>query len=73
MRKPATKHMTAVRHLRRYLNGSLDLAFNCNKGQFAIHVFTDASFAGNPDNRRSTTGYVFLLCEAPISYGEKEA
>ena len=73
MRKPATKHMTAVRHLRRYLNGSLDLAIIYNKRQFVIHGFTDASFAGNPDNRRSTTGYVFLLCGSPISYGEKEA
>lgn len=28
--------------------------------------FTDADYAGNPDMRRSTGGYVFTLCGGPV-------
>ncbi len=69
--KPSTIHMTAAKHLLRYLKGSPDLAIIYKKGQFAMHGYTDASFAANPDNRKSTTGYLFLLGGAPISFGSK--
>ena len=69
--KPAMIHMTAAKHLLRYLKGSPDLAMMYKKGQVAIHGYTDAPFAANPDNGRSTTGYLFLRCGAPISFGAK--
>ena len=53
--------MTAARHLRRHLKGSPDLAIIYKKGAFAIHRYTDCSFAATLHRRRSTTGYVFLL------------
>ena len=56
----------------RYLKGSPDLTIIYKKGQFAMHGYTDASFAANPDNRKSTTAYLFLLGGAAISYGTKE-
>ena len=66
--KPSMIHMTAAKHLLRYLKGSPDLAIICKKEQFAMHGYADASFAANPDNRRSTTGYPFFLGGAPISF-----
>lgn len=40
-------------------------------GKSAVHGYTDASIAANPDNRRSTTSYSFLLGGASTSFGEK--
>ena len=66
--KPAMVHITAAKHLLRYLEGSPDLAIIYKKGQFAMHGYTDAPFAVNPENVRPTTGYLFLLDGAPISF-----
>ena len=33
--------------------------------------YTDASFGANPDNRESTTGYLFFLGGGLISFGSK--
>jgi len=34
--------------------------------------FADANWAGNADNARSTTGYIFYLANGPISWKSKE-
>ena len=39
--------------------------------QLRLVSYTDASFGANPDNRKSTTGYLFFLGGAPISFGSK--
>ena len=41
------------------------------RGQLRLAAFTDSSFGANPDNGRSTTGYLFFLAGGPISYGAK--
>ena len=33
--------------------------------------YTDASFGANPDNRKSTTGYLFFLGGGLTSFGSK--
>ncbi|CAB1102440.1 unnamed protein product [Ectocarpus sp. CCAP 1310/34] len=38
---------------------------------FRLSCFTDSSFGANPDNGRSTTGYLFFLGGGLISYGAK--
>lgn len=53
-RKPAKVHMSAAKHVLRYLKGSTDLPIIYKQGQFQLHAYTDASFAANPDNRKST-------------------
>ena len=69
--KPAMIIMTAAKHLLRYLKGSPELVIIYKKGQFAIHGYTNAPFAATSDNRRSTTGYLFFLCGAPIRFGSR--
>lgn len=66
---PSTVHMAAAKRLLRYLKGRPDLAITYKKGNFGLSGYTDASFAANPDNRRSTTGYIFMFCGAPVSFG----
>ena len=55
--KPPTAHMTAAKHLLRYLKGLPDLVITCKKGQFTINGYTDACFAAYSDNVKSTTSY----------------
>ena len=63
--------MTAAKHALRYLHGTPDLPITYRKGQLRLVSYTDASFGANPDNRKSTTGYLFFLGGAPISFGSK--
>ncbi|CAB1096983.1 unnamed protein product [Ectocarpus sp. CCAP 1310/34] len=68
---PAQVHMAAAKHLLRYLRGTPDLPIVYKKGKFRLSCFTDSSFGANPDNGRSTTGYLFFLGGGLISYGAK--
>ena len=69
------QHVKEVKHLLRYLKGSIKhgLVYRSNaKGQFDLHAYTDADFAGGalPDGK-STSGYVFFLAGGPISWQSK--
>ena len=52
----------------RYLKGRPQLDITYRSGKFEIHAWADASFAQDLVKRRSTSGYLFLLAGAPISY-----
>lgn len=70
MANPGLEHWTALKWLLRYLKGSahLGLVFSaCNDG-VVLNGFVDSDFAGNIDNRKSTTSYVFTLCGTCISW-----
>ena len=69
--RPAEVHMTAAKHVLRYLRGMPELPITYRKGQLRLVSYTDASFGANPDNRKSTTGYPFFLGGAPITFGSK--
>ncbi|CAM9115162.1 unnamed protein product [Ectocarpus sp. 13 AM-2016] len=57
--------------LLRYLRGNPVLPIVYKRGQFRLAALTDSSFGANPDNGRSTTGYLFFLAGGLISYGAK--
>ena len=69
--KPAEIHMTAAKRVLRYLWGTTDLPIVYKRGKFRMVSYTDASFGANPDNRKSTTGYLFFLGGGLISFGSK--
>ena len=69
--KPAEVHMTAAKHALRYLRGTTDLSIVYKRGQFRMVSYTDVSFEANPDNRKSTTGYIFFLGGGLIRFGSK--
>ena len=63
--------MVAAKHALRYLRGTIDLPIVYKRGQFRMVSYTDASFGANPDNRKSTTGYLFFLGGGLICFGSK--
>jgi hypothetical protein len=72
---PSEEHVQHVKHILRYLRGNTKhgLTYRSNaKGQFDLHAYTDADFAGGalPDGK-STSGYVFFLAGGPISWQSK--
>ena len=60
-KNPGMTHWKAVKHLFRYLKGTLDYKLTYAPDPINTELFTtftDADHAGNPDNGRSTGGYV---------------
>ncbi|CAB1106136.1 unnamed protein product [Ectocarpus sp. CCAP 1310/34] len=68
-RNPAQLNMPAAKHVLRYLRGNPVVPIVHRRGQFRLAAFTDSSIGANPDNGRSTTGYLFFLAGGLISYG----
>eukprot|EP00253_Pinus_taeda_P003184 PITA_03184 len=74
--KPRKEHCTAVKRVFRYLRGTSDYGF-CYQGRpgldrvLDIHGFVDADWAGDLDQKRSTSGYVFNLFGGAVSWMSK--
>ena len=70
---PQSTHYAAVLRILRYLNGTLFHGFFYSAQSYLVlHAFSDADWAGDPTDRRSTTGYCFLLASSLISWQSKK-
>ena len=68
---PGKEHWEAVKWILRYLRGSSDECL-CFRGSSPIlKGYTDADMAGDLDNRKSTTGYLFTFSGGAISWQSK--
>lgn len=52
----------------RYLKGTKDVKLQFHKGQINIKGYADADFGNSIIDRRSFTGYVFMMGGGPISW-----
>ncbi|KMQ85293.1 retrovirus-related pol polyprotein from transposon tnt 1-94, partial [Lasius niger] len=69
---PGKIHWTALKRLFRYLKGTLNYKLQFRKdGNKHLEGYCDADWAGEIDKRRSTTGYLFRLQDAAISWKSK--
>ena len=65
-------HLTALKWILRYLRGSLDYKLLLQPSPTSeLVVYTDADWAGCPDTRRSTSGYVVFLDANLVSWATK--
>ena len=67
MSSPGKQHWDAVKWILRYLKGTSDFVLCFGGKDTSLRGYTDSDMAGNLDNRRSTTGYVFTFVGAAIS------
>ena len=59
---PKTSHLTAVKRIIKYVNGTSDfLLFNSKELNVSLAGYSDANWAGNVDNRKSTIGGCFYV------------
>lgn len=69
---PGQQHWNAAKRVLRYLKGtkSNKLCFNSNGGN--LEGFCDADWANDIDDRKSITGYVFVLSGGAISWQSRK-
>ena len=69
MKRPSRDHWTAVKRIFRYLKGTVDYGIVYNPDSNSSLVgYSDADWAGDVNDRKSTSGYVFMLGGAPVSW-----
>ncbi|VVA38603.1 PREDICTED: ribonuclease H domain-containing, partial [Prunus dulcis] len=68
MTAPTDIHMTLVKRILRYVQGTLSYGLTFTSGSSVLVGYSDADWAGDPNTRRSTTGYVVFLGQNPISW-----
>ena len=62
---PGPEHWKAVKHLFRYLRGTLDYTLTYSPSESSteemFQVFSDVDHGGNPDNEKSISAYVVKM------------
>lgn len=65
---PSVKHWVAVKRIFRYLKGTIDLGIHYSKVDSELVGYSDADWAGDRSDRRSTSGYCFVLSGGVVSW-----
>lgn len=73
MSAPRSTHFSALLRILRYVKGTLfhGLYYSANSS-LELRAYSDADWAGDPTDRRSTTGYCFFLGDSLISWRSKK-
>ena len=63
MEAPTEEHRTAVKHILRYIAGTLHLGSKYGRGDGEPELigYSDSDLGGDVDTRKSTSGTLFLL------------
>ena len=70
---PQSTHYAAVLRIFRYLKGTLFHGlFYSAQSPLVLCAFSDSDWVGDPTDRRSTTGYCFLLGSSLVSWQSKK-
>ncbi|CAL1409608.1 unnamed protein product [Linum trigynum] len=74
MENPTRQHMLAAKRVLRYLKGTLGygVLYIREAGEESLQGFTDSDYAGDVDDRKSTSGYVFFLAGGAVSWASKK-
>ncbi|PRQ41856.1 putative RNA-directed DNA polymerase [Rosa chinensis] len=77
MESPTELHLFAAKRIFRYLKGTIDFGMWYKRETEAgmsvgLYGFTDSDYAGDVDDRKSTSGNVFLLGSGVVSWGSKK-
>ena len=71
--KPTMEHWKSIKHIMLYLNGTWNYGLLYDKEKVTDFMgYSDADWAGDLDDRRSTSGYVFKLSGAAVSWRSKK-
>ena len=73
MFEATTAHFTAAKRVLRYLKGISNLALKYQKSKDGVLIgYSDADWAGDLDDRHSTSGNLFIMSGATISWTSKK-
>ena len=65
---PGKEHWAAIKWVLRYLRGTSKLRLCFGGGEPVLDGYTDSDMAGDFDNKRSTSGYVFTFAGGAVSW-----
>ena len=70
MEQPTTLHFQVVKHILRYVKGTVDYGLNYGKGREIEDLvgFTDSDLGGDAVGSKSTSGMIFYLRKNPVSW-----
>jgi len=73
MKCPTELHMQAVKRVLKYLNGTINLGIMYKRGgSEKLEAYIDSDYAGNLDDRKITSRYVFMLSSGVVSWSSKK-
>ncbi|KAK6773345.1 hypothetical protein RDI58_028583 [Solanum bulbocastanum] len=73
MEAPTSTHLKVARRILCYLKGTIDLGlFYSSSDDFNLVGYCDSDYAGDVDNRKNTSGFVFFLGDCVISWSSKK-
>lgn len=73
MSRPTEVHYSAAKRILRYLQGTTKFGILYKKeGNCELIGFTDSDYAGSVEDRRSTSGYVFMLSGAAVAWSSRK-
>ena len=72
MTNPGKAHWQAVKHIFRYVKGTMNLGINHGgtdiNNKDVLSMYVDADWANSVDDRKSVTGFVSILNNGPVSW-----
>jgi hypothetical protein len=72
MHDPREPHLTAMKCIMRYLQGTPDYSLHLRRSSCSdLVAYTDADWAGCLDTHRSTSGYAVFLGDNLVSWSDK--
>ena len=74
MSDPSKEHWMRVKRMLRYIKGMprYGLKFSESDDECDLYGFSDADWAGDADNRQSTSRYVFKVANSTVSWSSKK-
>ncbi|XP_070662188.1 secreted RxLR effector protein 161-like [Malus domestica] len=70
---PTEMHLAAAKRVLRYVKGTIGLGVLYRKGEHAeLRGYTDSDYAGDLDDRKSTSGYLFMLGSGAVCWSSKK-
>ncbi|WVZ87686.1 hypothetical protein U9M48_034287 [Paspalum notatum var. saurae] len=70
---PTTVHYSHLLRVLRYLRGTVaQCLFYGRDGPLQLHAYSDSTWASDPSDRRSITGYCIFLGSSPIAWKSKK-
>lgn len=73
MEAPTSTHLKVAKRILRYLKGTIDLGlFYSSSNDFNLVGYCNSDYAGDVDDGKSTSGFVFFLGDCVISWSTKK-
>ena len=73
LEQPSEEHWKAAIRVLRYLKTTIDngICYHGKRGDIEVSAFSDADWASNKDNRRSTSGVMVMINKSPVIFKSK--